>query len=190
VDRAQAARETRAIDRVKTSEVDAFMRPTASDIGAPHRVPGVSGLMRYLIVLAAVMFSSPCFASLTLDCTADDKALAFDLQMTVGDTPARPLGAVQGGLLTLKRDDLAARFPPIPIEAGDIQRRRLTHGRIDLQIVRKLDAADAVALRIQTRDVNRQETDYVGAYEFQLIHRQAGRAAIVVKGAASCSLGP
>src|ERR1019366_5517685 len=97
-------------------------------------------------------------------------------QMTVGDTPARPLGAVQGGLLTLKRDDLAARFQPIPIEAGDIQSRRLTHGRIDLQIVRKLDAADAVALRIQTRDVNRRETDYIGAYEFRLIHRQAGSA--------------
>ena len=145
--------------------------------------------MRYWIVLAAVTLSSPCFASLTLDCSADDQALAFDLQMTVGDMPGRPLGGVHGGLLTLKRDDLAARFQPIPIEAGDIQSRRLTKGRIDLQIVRRLDAADTAALRIQTRDVDRQETDYVGRYEFRLIHSQGGRA-IVVTGVANCSLGP
>jgi len=146
--------------------------------------------MRYWIVLAAVTLSSPCFASLTLDCTGDDQALAFDLQMTVGDTPARPLGAVHGGLLTLKRDDLAARFQPIPIEAGDIQSRRLARRRIDLQIVRHLDATDEIALRIQTRDVDRQETDYVGAYEFRLTRRQGGRPPIVMTGAASCSLGP
>jgi len=145
--------------------------------------------MRLLIVLAAVTLSSPCFASLTLDCAADDKTLAFDLQMTVGDTPAKPLGAVHGGLLTLKRSDLAARFPPMPIEAGDIRRHRLAKDRIDLQIVRKLDATD-IALRIQTRDVDRQETDYAGTYEFRLPARQGGRAAVVAKGNAHCSLGP
>jgi len=150
--------------------------------------------MRYLILSTALILCSPCSASLTLDCTADDNALAFDLQMTVGDTPAMPLGAVQGGLLTLRRDDFAARFPPIPIDAGNIQRFRISHGRIDLRVVRTLDPANEIVFRILTRDIDHKETDYHGAYEFQLIQhgkaREGDRASNLVKGEAACSLGP
>lgn len=150
--------------------------------------------MRYFVFLTGLTISSPCLASFILECTADDKTLAFDIQMSVSHTPERELTNFHQGQLTFKRTDLAAQIRTISIEASDIKIRQLTHGRVDLKVFHNLNRADNIAFLIQTRDINGEETDYVGTYELRLVFNgaadESGRWSTAVKGKATCTLGP
>ena len=148
-----------------------------------------------ILATMALVLPDPAFATASLYCTAEDKAVKFSAEAVVSHGLGEQVPQFSGELVLLMKD-APQELRRIALGIGELTQKWLHNGEVKLRLYRDVEGEKqqgSVELVVETKRAPKDETAYRGSYALTVTAAPAGGAAasktLKARGRASCSLG-